>query len=88
MERAAVYREVSKHLGGVKSPHVNGAEFVDPLGASSGSVSQDGLVVNVYWVMFNDPETGLPALIEWLCRQNCGTIKYSLQGGYDMGLFD
>ena len=88
VERAAIYREVSSHLGGVKSPDGSDAEFVDPLGASSGSVSQDGLTVNLYWVMFNDPETGLPALIEWLCRQKCGSIKYSLNGGYHMGIFD
>ena len=88
VDRAAIYREISKQLGGVKSPDGSDAEFVNPLGASSGSVSQDRLMVNMYWVMFNDPETGLPALIEWLCRQKCGAIKYSFQNGYDMGIFD
>ena len=88
VERAAINRQIGACLGSVKSPDGDDKKFSDPLGASSGYVSQDKLLVNINWMMLNDPETGLPAIIEWLCRQKSQSIKYSLQGGYGLGMFD
>lgn len=87
VERSAIQREVGVHLGSIKPPTNADGKFLDPLGASSGSLSHDGLALNMYWVMLNDPETSLPVLVEWLCRHKCQTVKYSLQGGYDSGIF-
>jgi hypothetical protein len=41
--------------------------------------------VEVSWLTLNNPEIGLPAFIEWLCGQDCKSIKYDLQSGF-MGL--
>ena len=88
MERAEINRLIGVHLGSVKSPDGDDEKFSDPLGASYGSVSQDGLLLELDWVMLNDPEVGLPAIIEWLCKHKCQSIKYSLQNGYGNGMFD
>lgn len=88
VERAAINRQIGARLGSVKSPAGEDETFSDPLGASSGSVSQDRLLIELNWVTLNDPETGLPALIEWLCRQKCQSINYSLENGYGHDMFD
>ena len=88
VERAETHRQIGAHLGQVKLSGGKDEKLSDPLGASSGYVSQDRLLIELNWVMLNDPETGLPALIEWLCRQKCQSIKYSFNGGYDTGLSD
>ena len=88
VERAEINRQIGVHLGSVKSADGEDGENLDPLGASYGSVSQDGLLLELDWVTLNDPEIGLPAIIEWLCKHKCQSIKYSIQGGYGLDMFD
>lgn len=91
IERAEVNKQVGAILGSANLREGEDAKSRDPLGASMGSVSQHGLLVEVSWLTFNEPEIGLPAFIEWLCQQDCKSIKYDLQsnfmafGGYDEG---
>lgn len=88
VERAAINLEIGKRLGSAKTLVGKGDEQYDPLGVSMGSASQDGLLLELSWVTLNDPEAGLAAIFEWLCRQDCQSIKYSLQTGYGYEMFD
>ena len=47
-------------------------------GATSGYASHQGLLVEADWLGFKDAPTGLPAMIDWLCRRRCVTIKYDI----------
>ncbi len=87
VERAELNRQIGVKLGSVKLRDGDDAKSRDPLGASMGSASQHGLLVEVNWLALNNPEIGLPAFVEWLCGQDCKSIKYDLQSGF-MGLGD
>lgn len=86
--RAALLRQLAGHLGEI--PYQ--ADEPDPAAraycASSGTVSQHGVLLELNWVSFHDAAVGLPALAEWLCQQRCLTIKYELHRGYGSDLFD
>lgn len=74
-ERKAVLREVAAKLGEVRPP-VDDATFVNPLGAQVGSARSAGLIVEVPWARFNDPQVALPQVMDWLIEHKCAGVKY------------
>ena len=49
--------------------------------ASGGAVEMHGLLCELRWASFADPE-GLMRCTEWLCGKGCLQMKYSLQRGW------
>ena len=77
-ERAAVRREIAPLLGGAVEEKPSPES--DRFGAVGGYTSKHGLLVEMNWASFRDPATGLPALVEWLCAQNCRKLQYDFEG--------
>jgi len=77
-ERAAMEREISAKLGPASSDPGLSGKFVGHHGTVSGFANNEGLLVEADWMGFRDAPTGLPALLDWLCRKHCGTIKYDI----------
>ena len=79
-ERTALLREIAPLLGGVPPADGSPAPNADPFGTTAGYASKHGLLIEMSWTSFRDPGTGLPALIEWLCGQNCRKLQYDFEG--------
>ena len=76
--RAALEREIGFKLGpNSATPDLAGKSPASH-GASSGFVSHQGLLVEIRWMSFKDATVGLPAMIDWVCRQGGRTIKYDI----------
>ncbi len=87
-ERAALNRQIAGKLG--EMPYAGDAPAPEAraYGASFGTVSQHGLLLELTWVSLHDATIGLPALTDWLCQRRCTTIKYELHRGFGNDLFD
>lgn len=88
LERAALTRKVTGKLGEVPYEGEQPAPGALAWGAGYGQVSRHGLLIELQWVALNDAMVGLPALAEWLCAQNCTTLKYGLMTGSGDGTLD
>ena len=88
IERAALNRQIAGKLG--EMPYAGDAPAPEAraYGASFGTVSQHGLLLELTWVSLHDATIGLPALTDWLCQRRCTTIKYELHRGFGNDLFD
>jgi len=88
VDRARLLREIAAKLGQVKYEGDQPAPGALAWGASYGSVSRHGLLIEMHWLTLNDAMVGLPALAEWLCEQRCSTLKYDIQAGYGDPMLD
>jgi Zn-dependent protease len=79
--RAALDRQIAACLGAVPYVGDQPDRQAEGLGAAGGEAAHHGLILTLSWVQMNDAEAGLPALAEWLERQNCRGFKYDLAPG-------
>ena len=77
-ERIALERQLALKFGPTSTSVEGAGKSFAQLGTMSGYASHQGQLVEVGWLGFKDAPAGLPALIDWLCRQNCRQIKYDL----------
>jgi Zn-dependent protease len=74
-ERATLEKQISGKLGeDASAPE----KIVPRHGTISGFARHQGLLVELGWMSFRDAPTGLPSLLDWLCRKRCRTIKYDI----------
>ena len=71
-------REISVKLGPASNDPGSSGKFVGHYGTVSGFASNQGLLAEAGWMGFRDAPTGLPALLDWLCRKHCRAIKYDI----------
>ena len=51
-----------------------------------GASDRAGLLIKLYGVTFYDPGEGVPALVDWLCKQGCTRLTYDFHrhnSGFD-----
>jgi hypothetical protein len=77
-QRAALERQVAVRLGQT-SEEPGALEEASPRhGVVSGFARHQGLLVEARWMNFSDAPADLPALVDWLCRKQCRTLKYDI----------
>ena len=81
-ERKELTLKIAAKLGPIPAQENRPDPAARAYGASSGLVRQHGVLIEVSWLSLYDASVGLPALVDWLCQQNCRTIKYELHPGY------
>ena len=79
--RQKLYREAASKMGEVRYLNDKPDPKADSYSASSGNFSMHGLLCELRWASFGDPE-GLVSLTKWLCSQGCVQLKYDLQAGW------
>jgi len=79
--RQKLYREAASKMGEVRYLNDKPDPKADAYSASSGTFSMHGLLCELRWASFGDPE-GLVSLTKWLCSQGCVQLKYDLQAGW------
>ncbi|MFO1488629.1 MAG: site-2 protease family protein [Verrucomicrobiota bacterium] len=85
-ERAALMREIAGKLGEVPYQDSKPAPGAADYGAAFGTASHHGLMVEISWIGFFNPAVGAPALLQWLCDQQCLTFRYDFEGSFLGGL--
>ncbi len=50
---------------------------------TSGSVTRNGVLLQIDWITFQREPHGAAALLDWLCEQDCMDIKYEFSNGID-----
>jgi Zn-dependent protease len=86
-ERSPINNRIAAKLGAKLDSDGSASKQPDPLAATLDSVLLRPDKVTVNGLTFTNPEHGLPALLDWLCRQKCGSMKYNLHVGYPMSFF-
>ena len=71
-------REIAVKLGASSGDPGLSGKFAGQQGTVSGFARNQGLLVEAGWMGFKDAPTGVPALIDWLCRKQCRSIKYDI----------
>ncbi|MDB6029033.1 MAG: hypothetical protein JWM68_5256 [Verrucomicrobiales bacterium] len=79
-ERVEILKKVAQNLGANK-------QISRGSGFGYGSVTSHGLMLDIPLLAIHDPETNLPLLMNWLCRQNCQHFKYQF-ANYSFSLDD
>ena len=77
-ERLALERQLVLKFGPASTNLDASGKSSAQLGTLSGYASHQGLLVETGWMSFKDAPAGLPAFLDWLCRQGCRQIKYDL----------
>lgn len=86
-QRAPINNLIAAKLGAKLETDGRISKRPDPFGATIDSILTRGDKVKVDGLTFTNPERGLPALLDWLCRQQAGSIRYNLHIGYTMDSF-
>lgn len=68
--RRAVLNNIAAHLGAASENSAPGA---------STYVTRAGLLLHLPYATIRDPQYSLPALMRWLCEQNCTSFKYDMR---------
>ena len=78
LERQKLFREVAFKLGEVRYLDEKPDPQANALTASGGNISMHGLLCEIRWTSFRDPQ-GLVRFTKWLCDKGSVQLKYDLQ---------
>ncbi len=76
--RAALERQIANRLGPLSSDPNRPAKTTARIDVRSGFAHRQGLILEVRYLTFSDAPRGLPAVLDWICRQHASSVRYEI----------
>lgn len=76
--RAALELQIANQLGPLLQDTNRPAKAAARIDVRSGFAHRQGLILELRYLTFSDAPSGLPAVLDWICRQHASSVRYEI----------